>query len=412
MKTILLFMPYGSVGGMERLAYYQYTAYRAMGYRVKAVKIIGLPDDVVHFGEDEIVLSTRDFHAYSVIARFWFYIRIPFMIRHIIQKYEVDYTLSYGDMANMFSAVTFTDEYKIAGIHALKSVEFKMPSFFNKIFRKSFQTIYCRFQKVVCISEAIKKDLLENCDYRFPKNLQVIYNPHDIISIQAQMLQPFDDAAEERLFSQPTIVFLGRMSVQKAPWHLIQAFALLKKEAQFAAVKLVLIGDGNTAVIEKCTSLMAHHQLENEVIFLGRRSNPYSYLYRATVLALTSYYEGTPNVIVEAMATGTPIVSSNCTQGIAELMALTQPKEATSWITTPAGLITPNFFKGVLDIPDTTAFMEEEHHFAAALAEVIDNADAYRSQLKKHQSALLDKFDLNAVALAYLKDTSNSNDAH
>ncbi|MCZ8298013.1 MAG: glycosyltransferase [Flavobacterium sp.] len=412
MKTIVLFMPYGSVGGMERLAAYQYKAYRAMGYTVKAVKIIGLSNDVVHFGEDEIVLSTRDFHEYSTLARFWLYLRIPFMMRRIIQKYAVDYTLSYGDMANVFSAVTLTDEYKIAGIHALKSVEFTAPSFLNRIFRKSFQTIYRRFQKVVCISEAIKNDLLEKCDYRFPENLQVIYNPHDISGLQEQMLQPLLNAEEEALFSHPTIVFIGRMSVQKAPWHLIQAFAILKKDARFAAVKLVLIGDGNAAVIEKCSSILAHHQLESEVVFLGRRANPYAYLYRSTVLALTSYYEGTPNVIVEAMATGTPIVSSNCTQGIAELMALSPPEETLPWVTTPAGLITPNFFKGVLDIPVTTDFTEEEYHFAAALAEVIDNTEKYRSQLKRHQSTLLDKFDLNEVASAYLKDTWSSNDAH
>jgi glycosyltransferase involved in cell wall biosynthesis len=408
MKTILLFMPYGSVGGMERLASYQYTAYKAMGYRVKVVKIIGLPDDVVYFGEDEIVLSTRDFYAYGTIARFWFYIRIPFMMRRLIQKYSVDFTLSYGDMANVFSAVTLTNEYKIAGIHALKSVEFKMSSFLNNIFRKSFQTIYCRFQKVVCISEAIKKDLLENCDYRFPGNLQVIYNPHDIASLQKQMLLPFNDAAEDALFYNPTIVFLGRMSVQKAPWHLIQAFALLKKESRFSSVKLLMIGDGSVSVEAKCKSLIAQHQLESSVVFLGRRSNPYSYIYRATVLALTSYYEGTPNVIVEAMATGTPIVSSNCTRGIEELMALTPSERCEPWITTPAGLITPNFFKGVLDIPDTTSFVEEECQFAAALAEVIDHSEKYRSRLKKHQSELLSKFDLNEVALAYLDVSWNS----
>ncbi|MEN9336606.1 MAG: hypothetical protein RLZZ500_1593 [Bacteroidota bacterium] len=404
MKRILLFMPYGSVGGMERLAAYQYEAYRQMGYEVKAVKIIGLESDIIHFGSDEIVLSTKDFHAYSTPARFWFYLRIPFLLRKIIKKYKIDYTLSYGDMANVFSAVSFTNEYKVAGIHALKSVEFTAPSFLNKVFRKSFQTIYRRFQKVVCISEAIKKDLIENCDYRFPENLQVIYNPHDIIKIQNQMVMELDNEKERTLFQNRTIVFIGRMSVQKAPWHLLKSFVLLRQKGSFEDVKLVFIGDGNESVVAKCNALIQQFKCEDAVVFLGRKSNPFSYLHRASVLALSSYYEGTPNVIVEAIATNTPIVSSNCTAGIIELMAYNQPKHDEVWIRTEAGLVTPNFFKGNLAIPSNDHFTSEETAFALALEEVLNTTTSYREQLQIHQKDLLQKFDLMAVAREYINE--------
>lgn len=404
MKNILLFMPYGSVGGMERLAAYQYEAYRKMGYRVIAVKIIGLPSDIIHFGPDEIVLSTKDFYEYSTAARFWFYLRIPFMLRKLIKKHKIDYTLSYGDMANVFSAVSFTDEYKIAGIHALKSVEFTAPSFLNKVFKQSFKSIYRRFQKVVCISEAIKKDLLENCEYRFPENLQVIYNPHDIPKIQSLMQEELQIQDEHVLFQHRTIVFVGRMSVQKAPWHLIKAFALLRKNEAFADVKLVFIGDGNEAVVAKCETLIQKYACQDAVVFLGRKSNPFQYVHRATVLALSSYYEGTPNVIVEAIATQTPIVSSNCTEGIIELMALAPPQVASNWVATESGLITPNFFKGTLDIPQEDAFTTEESDFALALAEVLQHHSDFREQLKSHQAELLSKFDLETVALAYINE--------
>jgi len=86
MRKILLIMPYGSVGGMERLALNFYNQYREDGYEVKAVKIIQLQSDIIHFGTDEIALSTIDFNQMSFLRRFWFYIKIPFILRKLSSK--------------------------------------------------------------------------------------------------------------------------------------------------------------------------------------------------------------------------------------------------------------------------------------------------------------------------------------
>jgi len=56
-KRILLIIPYGSVGGMERLAFSFYNFYKSLGYYSKAVKFIQLDSDIIHFGEDELFLS-------------------------------------------------------------------------------------------------------------------------------------------------------------------------------------------------------------------------------------------------------------------------------------------------------------------------------------------------------------------
>ena len=87
---ILLIMPYGSVGGMERLAETFYNNYKKQGFQVKSVKIIGLENDIINFGDDEIILSRKDFAAYSPAQRLLFYAKIPFLLKNIIKRYNID----------------------------------------------------------------------------------------------------------------------------------------------------------------------------------------------------------------------------------------------------------------------------------------------------------------------------------
>lgn len=400
MKSILLIIPYGSVGGMERLAYNFYTYYKSINVNVKVIKLVQLNSDIVHFGKDELAISKKDFSEMSFLHRLFFYLKMPFLIRNLIRKNNITHSISFGDMCNVFSSLTFTSEYKVGSIHALKSIEFVSKSFLNAIFKLSYATSYIAFDKLVCISNAIKEDLINNCNYKFNSNLSVIYNPHDIEDINRLAKKPLDTEAEELLFKNDVILFLGRISIQKAPWHLIKAFKLLSEKVDNK--KLVLIGDGNLEVMEYLEKIIISFSLQGKVIFLGRKSNPYKYLKRAKVLALTSYYEGTPNVIVEAIACETPIVSSNCTNGIMELMSIGETVTNTKFIFTESGLITPSFFKGTLDIPADDAFTIEEELFKTALQTVLQDEN-FKYNLRVNKNDLLLKFNLENVCLDYLK---------
>ena len=393
-------MPYGSVGGMERLAYNFYNHYKEKGYSVKAIKIIQLQSDIIYFGEDEIALSSIDFAEMSFTKRFLFYLKIPFLIHNIKKKHKISHSISFGDMANVFSSLSFTNEFKIASIHALKSVEFVNKSFLNTVFKLSFKTSYYFFDKVVCISYAIKKDLIENCGYKFSKNLAVIYNPHNVEQILELSKDNLESTFEEELFSEKVVLFLGRLSLQKAPWHLIKAFSLLNNTDD--SMKLVLIGDGDQNINNYLVKLIENLSIKKNVVFLGRKSNPYKYLKKASVLALSSYYEGTPNVIVEAIATETPIVSSNCTDGILELMSINKKSKREGLVFTESGILTPNFFKGSLSIPQNNTFIKEEYLFAEALQIVLDGEDI-KNELISNKKKLLVKFNLEIVANNYLK---------
>jgi len=401
MKSILLIIPYGSVGGMERLALNFYNFYKGKGYKVKTIKFIKLPTDLINFNEDEYYFSSKDFFELSFLKRFLFYLKAPLKIRNIIKSENISHSISFGDMANVFSSLSFTNEFKVASIHALKSVEFMNKNMLNTIFKWSLKTSYQYFSKVVCISQGIKEDLIENCGYPF-NNLDVIYNPHDIKNIQELSFAPITETSEIKIFSKPCILFLGRLSIQKAPWHLLNAFYMLKEDN----VNLVFIGDGDLSVIKYLNKLIKRYNLSHQVFFLGRKNNPYKYIKNSKVLALSSYYEGTPNVIVESIALNVPVVTTNCTKGILELMSIKKIKVVNKLTITESGIVTPNIFKGILNIPKDSELIDykfEEEELAKALNYILINEEVITNTIYKNYDKLLSKYDLNTVTTAYLK---------
>lgn len=400
MKHILLIIPYGSVGGMERLAEHFYNYYKSCNYTVKVVKFFQLHTDIINFGDDEIPLSTKDLSELSKVDRALFYLKTSGKLKKIIQVNHITHSIAFGDMANIFSSLTKTPEFKIGSIHALKSVELMNESLFNKVVKWSYKTTYKHFNKVVCISQSIKEDLIKKCAYKFSHNLEVIYNPHDVTALKKLALEPIDDPDEARLFSTKSILFIGRLSTQKSPWHLINAFNLLQKDTK--NVNLIFIGDGDKAVIDYINNLIESYNLKSRIHFLGRKKNPYKYLKNANLLALSSHYEGTPNVIVEAIALGVPVVSSNCTDGISELMSITPVKVTNQNVNVTSGIITPNLLKDKLGTPIDYKILEEEILLAEALKLVLSNT-IFKDILQKNQDHLLDKFELKKVSQKYLE---------
>ncbi|SDE87609.1 glycosyltransferase [Epilithonimonas hungarica] len=395
---ILLIMPYGSVGGMERLAETFYKNYKKQGHEVKAVKIIRLENDIINFDDDEISLSRKDFSDFSSVSRIAFYAKIPIMLSKIIKVHKIDISISFGDMANCFSAMTLTKEKKIASFHAVKSIEFKHDTGISKFFKWSIHNTYKRFDKVIAISQAIKNDLIINCGYKF-KNLEVIYNPHDVSAIESKSKEPFAED-EKKIVENSYIVFLGRLSVQKAPWHLIKAFSLMKD--QFAETNLLMIGDGDERVEMFTKNLVDYLKLNDRVFFLGRKRNPYKFLQKSKGLALSSYYEGTPNVIVEAMILNIPVITTNCTDGISEMMIDKINGVKDGLLITDVGIITPDILKNREDfIPENFEINDDDVKYAEALSLLL-NEDMNNSFRSVDKSGLLKKYNLENVLKDYL----------
>ncbi|MFO8033141.1 MAG: glycosyltransferase [Desulfohalobiaceae bacterium] len=114
----------------------------------------------------------------------------------------------------------------------------------------------------------------------------------------------------------PVILGVGRLSSQKDWPTLLKAFALLRSEKR---CRLIILGEGEER--EKLISLAHHLNIKEDVDFPGFVSNPLPWMKQASVFALSSTYEGLPNVLIEAMALGTPAVATDCPFGPAEIIA-------------------------------------------------------------------------------------------
>lgn len=142
-----------------------------------------------------------------------------------------------------------------------------------------------------------------------PQKIHVIYNPYDLVQIDHLSKEPIT----EDFFEGDVILSMGRLTYQKAYWHLIKAFSLVRQPA-----KLVIIGMGQDK--EKLLKLIEDLELEDRVLLLDYQSNPFKYMALSQIYVLTSLYEGFPNAMVEAMATGNAIIASDCLSGPEEIL--------------------------------------------------------------------------------------------
>ena len=114
----------------------------------------------------------------------------------------------------------------------------------------------------------------------------------------------------------PTFVFAGRLTDQKDPLLLLEAFALLRQSGQ---ARLVLLGEG--PLLATLRAEAARRGIAEAVLFAGFQANPLPWIAHATGLVLSSRYEGLGNVLIEALACGTPVVATDCPHGPAEILA-------------------------------------------------------------------------------------------
>ena len=167
--------------------------------------------------------------------------------------------------------------------------------------------------RIVTVSEGVADNLAQMAN--LPRQrIQVIYNPVVTPELFAKAQAPLDHPWF-RLGEPPVILGVGRLTKQKDFPTLIKAFAIVR---QSCPARLVILGEGEDRL--KLEALVKEIGLEGAVSMPGFLENPYVYMAKASVVVLSSAWEGFGNVIAEAMACGTPVVSTDCKSGPAEIL--------------------------------------------------------------------------------------------
>ena len=145
-------------------------------------------------------------------------------------------------------------------------------------------------------------------------HLNVIHNPIVSPDLRRQAALPVNHLwfGSER---PPVVLCVGRLVPLKDHATLLRAFA---EVVQLRTSRLVVLGEGPERDGLKC--LADELGIGQVVDFVGFRLNPFAYMSKARVFALPSRYEGSPNVLIQAMACGTPVVSSDCPSGPREIL--------------------------------------------------------------------------------------------
>jgi glycosyltransferase involved in cell wall biosynthesis len=167
---------------------------------------------------------------------------------------------------------------------------------------------------IVAVSEGVAKDLARMTSIPLG-SIQTIYNP----VINSEMLANGKEPVEHPWFSStdvPVILGVGKLEKQKDFPNLIRAFA---KVRQVKPTRLVILGWGPDR--PELEALIQKLGLQDDVDLPGYVQNPYAYMSRSAVFVLSSAWEGLPTVLIEAMALGTPAVSTDCESGPSEILA-------------------------------------------------------------------------------------------
>ncbi len=115
--------------------------------------------------------------------------------------------------------------------------------------------------------------------------------------------------------SLPVVIAVGRLEPQKDFTTLIRAFAQL---LETTPARLLILGDGSER--EMLSGLSAELDLTECVQMPGFTPNPHAFVSRAALLVLSSRFESLANVVIEAMAVGTPVIATDCPSGPSEAL--------------------------------------------------------------------------------------------
>ena len=226
-------------------------------------------------------------------------------------------------------------------------------------------------EKIHAVSQGVANSIVNHIP-EVQNKVATILNPipHNVTSLSKQLINHKWLSSEPRNESNsfPKIILAaGRLTEQKNFLMLIRAFAEVRPQLD---VRLILLGDGPQR--EKICELITSLNIEEAVSMPGWVDNPYSFMASADLFVMSSSWEGCPNVLLEALACGCSVVSTDCPSGPSEIL------EHGSW-----GRLVP--------INDQTALAEA----IIATLEEDTNQDALRQRATQFSPEyIIEKFEI------------------
>ncbi|MBI1188585.1 MAG: glycosyltransferase [Alphaproteobacteria bacterium] len=287
--------------------------------------------------------------------------------RRLEREIVPDVVVSFLERANFCNVMAARGRPAILSERVATSAHFK-PGLRGAVSKMMVRTLYPRADKIIAVSKGISDDLRAN--YRVPAEMLVeIANPVDLDAIRAKAAE-----APALDIGGPYILAAGRLVENKNFALLIDAFA-----ASSLPDTLVIIGQG-----EARDALIARARaagVGDRVMLPGFVKNPYALMRRARMFVLPSNAEGFPNGLVEAMAAGAPVISTNCAFGPSEILAETDRDRVHGLTFAPHGILTPE--NDVASMAGALRAMDDAVRRRAYAQKAVARAEAYGAAVAK-----------------------------
>ena len=228
----------------------------------------------LHSERPDVLLSNLDWtNAFALIAKKFFVRDLRIVVRQ----------------ATTFSAAYADSRFRIRMV-VMKTLKRLMPS----------------ADAIIAVSRGVADDLERHVSGTVRGLVRVVPNPVVDSELAAQAAVPVAHPwfADRRV---PVVLSAGRLHSHKDFPTLLRAFSRVAKSRP---ARLVILGEGS--LLERLKALARELRIDRAVDFLGFQANPFAYMAKARVFVLSSMYEGLPAVLIESMACGTPVVSTDC----------------------------------------------------------------------------------------------------
>lgn len=231
-------------------------------------------------------------------------------LEKFLKDYHVECVISFLDVPNLINLLTSTNCKKIVSVRGSASAKFK-----DKVKAYLYKKMTHRIDAVVSVSDALRRNIIAQWHVDSAK-VVTIENPYDIVEINALAKEKMGEAETAFYAAHRVIVAAGRLVKEKGYIYLLDSFCQVLADKK--DVGLVIVGDGGErkSLEDRARQL----GIEKSIMFCGMKENPFPYIKAAEIFVLSSISEGFPNVLVEAMCCGRPVIACDCVTGPREIL--------------------------------------------------------------------------------------------
>lgn len=305
---------------------------------LKCVLVYKFNDGIDVFNNCECLVN-RSIHSNVTSRKFIHQVVELYKLKRHYKPHIAISTLNNASILNVISGI---GEKKIGVFHAPFSQSKSRGVLFYLLTRLTYHFIFSQLDNIFCVSKGVYNTIINSFKLLPQERISVVYNIHDIDRIKVKSEESITDINEIKIFSNSVFLYCGRFDKNKAPNRLLSAFFSIKE--LLPNHHLVYIGDDTSNMWPSLKEMSENYGIGDRVHYLGRKDNPYKYMKKALATISSSYSEGLPGVLIESLILNTPIITTNSSLGVWEILSCDNmyQKELARLFIANKGIITTN----------------------------------------------------------------------